>query len=99
MAIGKLLSTSGLTIDQIQAWIIHPGGKRILDQLQTSLHLSDHELHYSREVLRLIGNVSSASVLFALDQFFESNIRKSSGPGIMMGMGPGLAIETALFAI
>jgi predicted naringenin-chalcone synthase len=81
------------------AWIFHPGGKRILDLLQSTLGLTDGDLFASREALRLVGNVSSGSVLFALRQFMDQSTRPVSKPGIMLGIGPGLAMESALFVI
>jgi alpha-pyrone synthase len=81
----------------LNAWILHPGGKRILDMLQTSLGIPDSGMQPSRNVLQLVGNVSSASVLFALSQFMETKEKLASGKGLMLGIGPGLAIESAVF--
>ena len=83
--------------ESLDAWILHPGGKRILDMLQTSLAIPDSGMKPSREVLRMVGNVSSASVLFALRQFLETRGEQTSGRGLMLGIGPGLAIESAAF--
>ena len=97
--IEKLLEVGGVGLNQLKAWIFHPGGKRILDLLQSALHLSEQDLKSSREVLRMNGNVSSASVLFALHHFLENNQNNFSEYGLMLGLGPGLAMETALFVI
>jgi predicted naringenin-chalcone synthase len=45
----------------------------------------------------LFGNVSSASILFALEQFLQD--QQESGLGLMLGLGPGLCLETALFEV
>lgn len=86
----------GVHSDSLNTWILHPGGKRILDMLQTALQIPDNGMKSSREVLRMVGNVSSASVLFALRHFLET-YAASSGSGLMLGIGPGLAIEAAIF--
>lgn len=82
-----------LNIDNIHHWIIHPGGPKILDACGTSLGLSPEALEPSRRCLRENGNMSSPTVLFILE---------SCGPpvtnafAILLGFGPGLAIEAAL---
>ena len=79
---------------QIERWAIHPGGRSILDKVQTSLDLSDEQLAPSREVLRLYGNMSSATVLFILKDLLEN---ASDGERICaMAFGPGLTVETGL---
>jgi predicted naringenin-chalcone synthase len=83
--------------DTLNAWILHPGGKRILDMLQSALSIPDTGMEPSREVLRLVGNVSSASVLFALRHFLEIKEKPVSGNGLLLGIGPGLAIESVIF--
>ncbi len=92
----EMLWDASFQADSLNTWILHPGGKRILDLLQTALQIPDIGMKPSREVLRMVGNVSSASVLFALRQFLETNA-ESSGNGLLLGIGPGLAIESAVF--
>jgi predicted naringenin-chalcone synthase len=93
----EMLWDASFQPESLSAWILHPGGKRILDILQKALIISDLGMKPSREVLRMVGNVSSASVLFALRQFLETKDEQTSGHGLMLGMGPGLAIESAVF--
>jgi predicted naringenin-chalcone synthase len=95
-ALDKLWDTD-IQKEALNAWILHPGGKRILDVLQKALNIPDQGMRPSREVLRMVGNVSSASVLFALRQFLETKTEQASGNGLMLGIGPGLAIESAAF--
>jgi predicted naringenin-chalcone synthase len=96
-ALDGLLKVSKLELDKIANWIIHPGGKRILDKVQEVLSLNHTQTQYSRKALELVGNVSSASVLFALEQFLESNPNPENHSGVLMGIGPGLTIESASF--
>lgn len=88
----------------IGQWAIHPGGRAILDRVQRALHLSDAQLHPSREILREYGNMSSATVLFILQRLLQNDesirIEPSSAvdPRIVaVAFGPGLTVESALF--
>ncbi len=75
-------------------WIVHPGGKSILDRVETSLNFNDTEaLRESRNILRSYGNMSSATVLFVLESFLR---QKEVLPGEtlrMVGFGPGLTVK------
>ena len=76
-------------------WVVHPGGKRILDGIQRGFQLPEAALSNSRKALAEVGNVSSAAVLFALRNFLES--QAGAGEGILLGVGPGISIEAARF--
>jgi alpha-pyrone synthase len=75
-------------------WAIHPGGKSILDVVQKQLELSDEDLAVSRGVLKRFGNMSSATILFVLQEMMEGD---RAGSGYAMAFGPGLAIESLQF--
>ena len=68
VALAPLLRAGAVGLDEIDAWAVHPGGRAILDKLQTGLHLPPTALAASREVLASAGNMSSASVLFVLQR-------------------------------
>ncbi len=79
---------------QVQHWAIHPGGRSILDKVQSSLKLSDAQLRPSREVLRLYGNMSSVTILFILADLLRE---MSAGERVCaMAFGPGLTVESGL---
>ncbi|AFZ68564.1 type III polyketide synthase [Deinococcus peraridilitoris] len=87
-----------LAADQVRFWAIHPGGRSILDKVQTGLGLSDEQLQPSRRVLREYGNMSSATVLFVLREILHAD---GTGQGENVGamaFGPGLTVESALLA-
>tara|TARA_R110002073_G_scaffold7747_1_gene43641 strand:+ start:12949 stop:14133 length:1185 start_codon:yes stop_codon:yes gene_type:complete len=90
----KWLNQSGLSLAEIQSWAIHPGGPRILDACAESLSLGEDDLLASRSVLSRFGNMSSPTVLFVLNELLD-NAQKP--PTLMLGFGPGLAMEAALF--
>ena len=94
--LGEGLQRKGMTLDDIQEWAVHPGGRAILDRVQDSLGLDADALNASREVLRDYGNMSSATVLFVLKELLES-AETETALTCAMAFGPGLTVETAVF--
>jgi predicted naringenin-chalcone synthase len=92
----QLLQRNGLKRQDVAFWVIHPGGKKILDHLQERLGLSDADVRFSREVMRDYGNMSSPTVLFVLDAIHRSGEPKAGDLGVMMAFGPGLTMESCL---
>lgn len=91
-----LLALQGLKRGDVRHWILHSAGRRVLDRAQTLLELGDAELAPARAVLRRHGNMSSATILFVLE---EALARETPAPGewgVMIGLGPGFAAEGAL---
>jgi predicted naringenin-chalcone synthase len=96
-AIKKVLLSYGLNINSINHWALHPGGRAILDVLQTGLNLSDELMLPSRNVLKHFGNMSSASILFVLKEILSSGKIKKDDICCTVAFGPGLTMEVALF--
>jgi len=80
---------------QPELWAIHPGGKGIIDAIEEVLGLSDEQTAASRNVLRNYGNMSSATILFVLDEMRRELQSRGSGPasGAALAFGPGLTFE------
>ncbi len=76
-------------------WAVHPGGKTILDAVEHGLELPPEAMRFSRDILARFGNMSSATVMFVLQQVMES--AKSGQQGCAMSFGPGVTAETMLF--
>ena len=86
-----------LTIADIDHWLVHPGGPRVIQALETGLDLPDEALALSWESLAEAGNISSASVLLILDKTLKrSPSRKPGAYGVMMAMGPAFSAELVL---
>ncbi|GFY81442.1 chalcone and stilbene synthase family protein [Actinidia rufa] len=84
-------------------WIAHPGGPAILDQVELKLALKPEKLRATRHVLSEYGNMSSACVLFILDEMRKKSAEdghKTTGEGlewgVLFGFGPGLTVETVV---
>lgn len=88
------LERQGLSITDIATWAVHPGGPRILDAVEQALALPEQSLAVSRAVLAEHGNMSSPTLLFILEKLMAA---KAPTPCVMLGFGPGLAVEAALF--
>ncbi len=80
----------------IKHWIVHTGGAAILNKIEEKLSLPPQALRHSRSVLKNYGNVSSGSFLFSFERLLTENVTRAGDAGVMMTMGPGLAIEMAL---
>ncbi|MBP1807536.1 type III polyketide synthase [Rubellimicrobium aerolatum] len=93
---GREVILDGAGTDEIDLWAIHPGGRSVLDAVQGALELGPEALADSREVLRLYGNMSSATVLFVLARMLGR--ARSGERGCAMAFGPGLTAETLLFS-
>ncbi len=87
----------GDTVDEVDLWAVHPGGRSVLDAVQRTLNLAPDALARSREVLRANGNMSSATVMFVLADMLATAEAGAKGCG--MAFGPGLTAETMTFAV
>lgn len=92
----RLLERFQLAQADIQHWVIHGGGNAILTGMQNKLGLEAQALRHTRSVLRDFGNVSSASFLFSYSRLMQEGLVRAGDLGLLMTMGPGLTVETAL---
>ncbi|MBK8272582.1 MAG: type III polyketide synthase [Sphingomonadales bacterium] len=81
--------TGGLDPGAIDSWAVHAGGRSILDAVSHALDLDSQALTISRNVLHDYGNMSSATLMFALAGFLD----RPSRQGVALAFGPGLAAE------
>ncbi len=96
LALKCLLKDTGLHTHDIKHWLIHSGGKKVIDSVRINLGLTRHDVRHTINILRNFGNVSSGSFLFSYEQLLNEKTVLSGDYGIMMTMGPGSTIEMAL---
>jgi predicted naringenin-chalcone synthase len=96
-AIQPVLAKVGKSAKDIDHWAVHPGGRAILDKAEKGLALPPDALAASREVLRMCGNMSSATILFVLKELMTRGIAPEETV-LAMAFGPGLTIETAMLS-
>jgi len=95
-ALDALLKRNRLNRADIRFWVAHPGGRKVIDNLQKHLRLTDEQLRFSRAVMRNFGNMSSPTVMFVLDQVMRTGDPQPGDWGVMVALGPGMAAEAAL---
>ncbi|MDB4985489.1 MAG: Chalcone synthase [Myxococcaceae bacterium] len=94
--VDALLERHDLTRDDVDSWVVHPGGPAVMTATCDGLGLPREALANTRRSLAQIGNLSSASVLFLLDDF-RKYVRPVRGSyGIMIAMGPAFSAEAVL---
>jgi predicted naringenin-chalcone synthase len=92
----RLFARNGLTSRDIRFWVAHPGGRKVINNVQKQLGLSDEQVRFSKEIYRNFGNMSSATVVFVLDEVIKKGEPRRGDWGVMIALGPGMAAETAL---
>ena len=95
--VDRALSRFNTEKTAIRHWIMHPGGRKILEAAEKSIGLEKDELKHSYRVLRDFGNMSSPSVSFALKSLWRESLKGKKKEKIFAaGFGPGITVETAL---
>lgn len=92
----SLLNKAGIQFNQIDAYAIHPGGRKILEAAEQALELPEEANDFSYEVLRDYGNMSSATILFVLQKQLYSPKAIDSGNIMSFAFGPGLTVESMI---
>ena len=95
-SLAPLLASCGVDFADVGLWAVHPGGRAILEKIQSGLELEPAQLEASRSVLRDYGNMSSATILFVLDKMLGDADEEDDKLVLAMAFGPGLTIESAL---
>jgi predicted naringenin-chalcone synthase len=89
------LERNNLTIEDINHLIFHPGGKKIVQTVEDLFGSLGKNIDDTKEVLRLYGNMSSATVLYVLERFMNGD-RKRGEKGLMLSFGPGFSAQRIL---
>jgi len=90
------LERHNLRPEQLAAYVLHPGGKKILDYLEEELTIERAKTQPSWDVLRDYGNLSSATIFFVLREWLTKQRLATGAYGLAAGFGPGLSIELVL---
>ena len=96
LVVDSLLADTGLLRSDIKHWLVHSGGKKVIDAVMVNLGLNRHEVRHTIGVLRDYGNVSSGSFIFSYERLGREGVTTPGDYGVLMTMGPGSTIETAL---
>jgi alkylresorcinol/alkylpyrone synthase len=94
--VDRFLADQGLGRGDVDHWLAHTGGPKVLEAIRGALGLPEAALARSYRSLREVGNLSSASVLFVLGDHLDSGEAREGDVGLVAAMGPGFAAELAL---
>lgn len=93
--IHPFLTKNNLTIEAIDHLIFHPGGKKIVQTVDELFAPLGKNINDTKEVLRLYGNMSSATVLYVLESIMDAKPKKGE-KGLMLSFGPGFTAQRVL---
>lgn len=92
--ITQFLSRHGISLDKITHYILHPGGKKVLDAYEEALGIVPNKTKIPRQIIEEYGNMSSSTVLFVLERFLK--LGQPGELGIIGALGPGFSSELLL---
>lgn len=93
--IHPFLKKNQLKIEDIDHLIFHPGGKKIVQTVEDLFSSLGKNIDDTKEVLRLYGNMSSATVLYVLERIMDSKPNKGE-KGLLLSFGPGFSAQRIL---
>jgi alkylresorcinol/alkylpyrone synthase len=94
--VDDLLTRNHLKRSDVTFWGLHPGGLKIMQHIERRLELEPDDLKYSRAVLKQYGNMSSATILFVLDEIIKHGKPQKGDYAVLLAFGPGLTMESCL---
>jgi alkylresorcinol/alkylpyrone synthase len=94
--VDAFLADNGLKRDDLESWVLHTGGPKILDAYSDALGLHNGQIDASWDCLRKVGNLSSASVLVVLEDVMKNRRPRPGALGLLGAMGPGFCSELLL---
>ncbi len=92
----RFLAAYGLTLSHISAFILHPGGQKLLSSIEEELNLRRDDTRFSWEILEEYGNLSSATILFILNEWLTKKEMRQGDYGLAIAFGPGFTAELLL---
>lgn len=93
--IHPFLAKNSFKIEDIDHLIFHPGGKKIVQTVEDLFSDLGKNINDTKEVLRLYGNMSSATVLYVLERIMDNKPQKGD-LGLMLSFGPGFSAQRVL---
>lgn len=90
------LERNGRKREDIKGWILHPGGARLLGNVETELGLCKCDTQPSWDILGNVGNLSSATILFILQEWLEKRPLQTGEYALAAAFGPGFSAEFLL---
>jgi alkylresorcinol/alkylpyrone synthase len=92
-AVTEILARAGLQRRDIDRFICHPGGKKVVAALERAFMLDQGSLDHERSVLADFGNMSAPTVLFVLERAIREGL---PGRSVLVALGPGFTASCAV---
>jgi alkylresorcinol/alkylpyrone synthase len=94
--VGGFLRRNGLEHSDVDHWIVHPGGRRIIENVQSALELTDEDVETSWNALAEHGNIGTPSILYVLKDTVERYEPEPGERGMLVTIGPGVTVGMML---
>jgi alkylresorcinol/alkylpyrone synthase len=94
--VDAFLADARLRREDIEWWVCHPGGPKVLEAIEDALDLSRSAVEMTWDSLARIGNLSSASVLHVFEDTLRDRPPRPGSYGMLLAMGPGFCSELVL---
>jgi predicted naringenin-chalcone synthase len=94
--VAGFLARGGVPRAAIDHWIVHPGGRRIIESVQDALALSREDVAVSWQALADHGNVGTPSILYVLNETIADRRPRPGEHGLMVTIGPGISVGLML---
>jgi alkylresorcinol/alkylpyrone synthase len=94
--VDDFLAPHGLDRDDVDHWVVHPGGRRILECVREALSLSREQIEASYSVLATRGNVGTPSIFYVLGETIRSRRPAHGERALMVTVGPGITVGLML---
>lgn len=94
--VDAFLERHGKKQEDIKGWILHPGGARLLGNVEAALGLTNQDTQPSWDILANVGNLSSATILFILQEWLEKRPLQPGDYAMAAAFGPGFSAEFLL---
>ena len=94
--VDDFLGSSGVDRAAIDHWLVHPGGRRIIESIQEALGLSREDVADSYEVLAEYGNVGTPAIFYVMKRLLDRREPRRGEHGLMVTVGPGITVGLML---
>jgi alkylresorcinol/alkylpyrone synthase len=94
--VAGFLARNDMRHEDIDHWIVHPGGRRIIENVQTALELSAEDVATSWSALAEHGNVGTPSIFYVLKDTIERYEPQPGEHGLIVTIGPGVSVGMML---
>jgi alkylresorcinol/alkylpyrone synthase len=95
-SLDAILSAQGLHRHDIDRFVCHPGGRKVVEAIEGALGLGPGSLDHEREVLKRFGNMSAPTVLFVLERALQAGLPRHA---MLVALGPGFTVSTATLVV